>query len=412
MLKGENVSTDRSSMQASGKDSSGLLAGAIRIEKIKVEDIYHFASEVLRNLGEKDTIPIAKHRALAWNSNPHAHADDIVLLVAYVGNTIAGYLGLLPGLLKVHDRFSKVYWISTWYVAPEFRKKSVTLYLIVQALSLKYDLVMSGMSASAEKVARGFGFQELGPLNYYVMAMDRLNLIGIFINRFQGFFKKAGLNEGFIEKVHKAGRYCFQPAKKTLYQILWTSQEKYFQEISYKETTEILPEDRGPQKFPITFHRDTEIINWMMTYKWILESDDISLENENYYFSDIRALFRYFAVKIYSSGGQEYKGFAVVSISSKEQKNVLKLLDFNFVNDKDKKYIFPFLIKYGRDFLAETIVFPESLLPYCPQGILTQLIMQRRKRFYLAKPSSKTSPLSIAGKDISLNYCDGDIAFI
>jgi hypothetical protein len=138
-------------------------------------------------------LPIGKPRALAYATNPCADENDIGLLVAYLGGQCIGYLGIMPGLLRRGDQFSKIYWLSTWFVPPEFRKTSVGLPLLLNALSLKYDLVVCGMTDEAERVYRGLRFRELGQLKYCIINFEILNLLGLGLRVLRKILRKLGV---------------------------------------------------------------------------------------------------------------------------------------------------------------------------------------------------------------------------
>ncbi len=190
----------------------------IRIERIKVKDLHEFACRTVSRTKENDVIPITKHRALAHTNNPYADENDIGLLVAYIGNQCIGYLGLMPGLLKEGDKFSKVHWFSTWFVPPEFRKTSVGLLLMMNALSLKYDLIATGISNETERICRGLGFHELGPLDYYVINVDRMNFLALTFRLLRNILSKIRIKSKITDAIIRASErifylYCF-PGKR------------------------------------------------------------------------------------------------------------------------------------------------------------------------------------------------------
>ncbi len=61
-----------------------------------------------------EVIPITTHRALAQIRNPRARPEDVALLVAYDGDRICGYIGVLPELIFLKGRTHMVGWLTTW----------------------------------------------------------------------------------------------------------------------------------------------------------------------------------------------------------------------------------------------------------------------------------------------------------
>ena len=129
----------------------------IRIDQVRVKDLCAFAEEEIQKHDSDGIIPITPQRALAHQNNPHASEEDVGLLAAYSGHQCIGYLGILPGLLRSGNQLDKVHWFSTWYVPRQFRNTSVGLLLLKRALSLKYDIVVTGISKDAVKNIRSFG---------------------------------------------------------------------------------------------------------------------------------------------------------------------------------------------------------------------------------------------------------------
>ncbi|MFQ5823911.1 MAG: hypothetical protein ACE5JB_07645 [bacterium] len=388
----------------------------IRIEKIRVKELHDFACRILDRTKDNDIIPISKHRALAYSKNPYADDNDIGLLVAYMGNKCIGYLGIMPGLLRTGNKFSKVYWFSTWYVPLEFRKTSVGSLLMMNALSVKYDFLANapGMSREAQRVYRALHFHELGPLDYYMITVERLNWFYVAFRLLQRILNKIGIDFEILDNLTRASVFIFTPIRRIIYDLLLHNQaNQQIKNISYKEVSEI--DDYLMQikhrANSTGFYRDTDIINWMLKYKWILEPDKIETPKLNYRFAYVQDVFRYIALKVYSPDGKDYKGFMVLSVSSENLKTVLKVLDFCFLNRDDYKYIVSLALKYARTYKATNIVLPGSLATYIKDGVLMKFLLHKEYIFYFCHPKSRNSPLATSLNDIELQFCDGDIPF-
>jgi len=63
-----------------------------------------------------DFVPISKHRAISHINNPRAGDDDILLLLAYEGDKLVGYLGVLPDFIYIDEKPNKIGWLSCIYV--------------------------------------------------------------------------------------------------------------------------------------------------------------------------------------------------------------------------------------------------------------------------------------------------------
>jgi hypothetical protein len=131
----------------------------------------------------------------------------------------------------------------------------------------------------------------------------------------------------------------------------------------------------------------------------------------NYYFSDVREIFRYVAIEISSPGAGQPKGFLVLSISHKKEKTRVKILDFHFNNPEDREIAVYLALKYAKDFLADRIEYPASLEIYFKKTIRFKKLTKKQSRLYMFYPGSSPSPLGVYKGRIALNYCDADTAF-
>ncbi len=385
----------------------------IRIEQIGTKDLYKFALRVGEATEENGMLPIGKPRALAYSTNPCADENDIGLLVAYLGGKCIGYLGIMPGLLRRGDQFSKIYWLSTWFVPPEFRKTSVGLHLLLNALSLKYDLVVCGMSDEAEGVYRGLRFRELGQLKYCIINFEILNLLGLGLRVLRKILRRLGVQFEIPGWIVRLSAYMYTPIRNVLYSIVSNDPESRMNRIRCEEVSEIdaVTKKAHYDAASVEFHRGTEILNWMLNYRWTKERDKSEKADQNYYFSEVRDIFKYIAVKVYSTERMDYRGYLVFSFSAKDFYSVLKVLDFHFSNYDDQKYVALLALKYARIHQAGHVELPESVVTYLEDSPILKLLAEGKKRIYFFHPKDSNSPLATFSADVELNYCDGDTPF-
>jgi GNAT superfamily N-acetyltransferase len=385
----------------------------VKIEEVNVKDLYTFACQISRQYEDKSIIPITEHRALAQTKNPYADENDVGLLVAYIGKKCIGYIGILPGLLKIEDRFSKVYFPSTLYVTPEYRRYGIGKVLVLHSMALNYDLVFTGVSESADRLYRKLNLYELESLEYSVIDFNRVNIFLFASLLLKKILKGIGIRSIVSDKAARISRVLFSSFKKLLYRIVLSGQEKRLDEISYREVSKIHEEDmRGKDNAQfIEFHRNASVINWMLQFKWVEKRDEEKLEDLDYYFSSVRESFKFIALKVFSSDEKDSKGFLVLSVSSNNLNTELKLLDFYCSDHADFKYIFSLVLKYARIHNADSIVLPDSLNRYIKSHKFVRLLIRRRKRTYFLYPKNEKSPLATLKNKITLNYCDGDTPF-
>ena len=385
----------------------------IRIERIQAKDLYKYACQIYDTAKEHEIIPIGKRRALAHANNPYVNKNDIGLLVAYEADQCIGYLGIMPGLLKIGEEFSRVHWLSTWFVPSEYRKTSVGLTLLLTALSFKHDLVVCGISEQAEKVYRGLRFREIGPLDYYIVDFELLNFLHLALRSLRKILREVGIKLEIPAAMIKLSGLLQAPLKKVIYGMLLHRQNGHTDHISYEEVDEIHEHDKPTDHNSTSpqFYRDTDAINWMLQYGWTKDADKVEIADSNYHFSEIRDAFRFITLKVYSADGRDYKGFLVLSFSAKDFNSVLKILDFCFPNCEDYQYIVLLAFKFASIHQANSIELPDSLVSYVKANPVSRIVLRKKKRVYLSHPENRHSPLATYLYDIDLNYCDGDTPF-
>ena len=81
-------------------------------------------------------IAISRHRALSHLANPRADADDVLLLLAYEGEDLVGYLGVLPDQIYYRGSFHKCGWLSCLWVDPKHRGKKIAYVLVQKSIEI------------------------------------------------------------------------------------------------------------------------------------------------------------------------------------------------------------------------------------------------------------------------------------
>jgi hypothetical protein len=149
----------------------------------------------------------------------------------------------------------------------------------------------------------------------------------------------------------------------------------------------------------------------MLKYRWIISAENKKIEAEPYYFSLVSDLFDYVALEIYAAGKSVFKGFLILSVSSKKGKTWLKILDFAFEDTADSALAAYFGLMYAKRFSADRLEFPAGLLDYFENMPLLQPLIKKQKRLYLFYPKTHESAFESCIAGIELDYCDADTAF-
>lgn len=406
----------------------------IRVEKIKVKDLVAFAQSVIQGAEAGQFIPITLQRAAAHAQNPLADPEDIALLVAYLGDhtetvetsaspgEIVGFFGIMPVLLKVNGHFEKVYWFSTWRVAPELRGKSVGSLLMREALSLKKDFLIVG-SGPARKVCRRFGFWEHAPLIYYQLdlsGMPRLNP-GIWISRLfrrllRPFKIRISIPNRFSISMERIVSILTRPLFTWLVRQHLAKHQNLANTLSDLKSENVErvrneTEDQLALMSPIQLFRGADVVNWMLEYPWVVEPGESPTEQMDFYFSDVRPEFKIYALELTDRTDGSYKGYIVFQASQSLDQRIIKTLDAVFCEPGDERNILPLAFRYAREFSAHQVDLPAEAVNEFQNTWLGKILLNRRERIYQCKPASEDSPLARSWEEIRFLYTDGDMPF-
>ena len=378
----------------------GLIYMSLSIRRIAIKNLVEFASKADAQTPIDGVLPITLQRALAHSRNPVAISEDISLLVAYADEECVGYIGLLPGHMRVQDRTVKVYWLSTWYVRPNMRRTMLGIQLLNSALGLSYDLLTTGISKSAQRAYVGFRFKEFGPLRYCHYWLFRRPMSRLV----RGVLRRGGLNWAEKWVASKTKHLFFRCVLPRLCEGMAEVDVRIVERIDSAFAT---VGAFGTQNS--TFVRDLKIINWMLEYPWVTESE--TGRDQRYEFSSRRPLFRYVALEIRRRTTGAPSGFLVMSVTSKDCVVQLAVLDWSFACEADCKLLPGIILNQAARFGADLLLLPPALANLLPRPPCKIGTIREESRIYYSQPFGKTGPLGELNKNPCLSYCDGDIAF-
>jgi GNAT superfamily N-acetyltransferase len=388
----------------------------IRIERIKSLDLITFAEKYLGSAKHGQFIPITMQRAIAHANNPLVDENDVGLLVAFHGDECVGFFGIMPVLLKNRDKYSKVSWFTTWRVSPHLRGKSIGSLLMKAALSLGRDYLIVG-SSSARKVCQRFGFLEREPLEYCyldVSGMERLNPATWVSRLLRKVLKPLNVKVNVDNRATRGFSQLLSPLSSKLFRYwLWRSHRDILKGITVQEVDEVQPDtpDQIAGLSPVILYRGAEIVNWMLKYPWVVEAGQSKTEKMDYYFTDVRDYYRNITLGLSSGSNHDYRGYAILSVSTYRKRMALRVLDTSFNNPVDGRYVLPLAIRYAHEMKADVIDLSTPQAEAIQSRFLRRVLLHRKKRIYQCFPASPDSPLAQAWPEIEFHYCDGDMAF-
>ena len=405
----------------------------IKIEQIKTKDLLEFTHQVIDTAVEGQFIPITLQRAEAHTHNPFADPEDVALLVASQDGQVVGFFGIMPICLKLDQQYHKVHWFSTWRVTPNLRGKSLGSRLMKEALALQEDFMIVG-AGPARKVCRRFGFWEHAPLVYYQLdltGMGKLNPAVWLMRLLRRLLRLFKVRVSIENRFTRATARILSPLTRRVFTgLVKRSLRQSTSSLRAQEVESIRPETPAQLSglAPVQFWRGAEAVNWMLRYPWVLEPGQSPTERMDFYFSDVRRLFKNVALELYSAG--DYQGYVVFQITSADERQILptkrqilptkrhlqeraevKTLDVSLAASTDQRFILPLALRYARRYNAGLVSLPEAAVDDFRKTSLGKLLLLRRERIYQCMPKSQDSPLAQAWERITLTFSDGDMPF-
>jgi len=382
-----------------------------RIERIPIRDLYEFARRAQNDHHRYHVIPITTIRALAHTKNPAAAEDDIGLVVAYVNGQCAGYLGILPCRLSVGNKHTKVYALSTFYVDTPFRGTDVAKMIMSDAIELGYDLLLSGFTPAAEKFYRKNPqwFRPVAAVPYVLLRLDRVFVVsGIFRRLAQIRWLKPA--HSLLGVLYWGSRWTIDAVlRPVLFHWLRPAACKVGQEIEARLVSAIRESEiKIDRPSKPCFCRDPDIINWMINHPWISEDSNLKL---NYAFSYRRDRFGFRLFELHKRKGGERIGCVVFSVSTQNNYTTVKTLDYRIADRAYLPCVFAVALREALRHNAQ-LIGPDMFWQYVQAHWVLRRITRRLKRGNFLGPSIKSeSVFDTLPEELSLDYCDGDIAF-
>jgi hypothetical protein len=389
----------------------------IRFEHIRVGDLPDFAKGIIEKSGPGQFVPITMQRAVAHAHNPYADPEDIGMLVAVdQEDEVVGYFGIMPMLLRVNSEQFKTHWFTTWSVSSKVRGQGVGTRLMEEALKLNLDFLIVG-SVHARRVCEKFGFWEREPLHYYWIDMSGMGALNPLTGSLRFVRKLVTLLNFDIEikisnrVTHWIDRVFSPITKRVFYQALTSRLEGDFRNFSYRKASRILIFPEGAPRPKAELYRGIEAVNWMLAYPWVVETGNSLTADMDYYFSDVRPLYRLIPLELTDPHNGAYLGFVVFSVSQKGASTAVKTLDFKFTDPSKYHHVLTLALHLGREYNADTIEVPDEVASPLKDSLLGGLLLQPKTRIYQCHPKSDDSPLADVWHEITLHLYDGDMAF-
>ena len=311
----------------------------------------YLLSEQYRNT---EILPITKQRVASQINNPRALPSDPALILAEEANgNVLGFIGLLPDLIFTTEQ-TKVFWISCWWVHATMGK-ALGIPLLLAAHKVSNGLLLADSipeTISVFQKSRLFVVPE--PKQGLKLFLKPL-LKSVLIRR--GFFNSGSIIPGIIDKLFGIAFYPMEAFRKIV--------AKMPAEVIVREG---IPTVNGSPKNLSLFNRDTETLNWIAAYPWLLNKEE-KQDSRQYPFSrsakdfrnftiaskeESKDLFLYITVRdgvaklAYAQTNPENLNLATTSLLAfLFQKNIKEFISFHAeINSALKSKTLPFCIKH------------------------------------------------------------------
>lgn len=247
-------------------------------------------------------IPISRHRALSHIANPRATDDDILLLLAYDGDTMAGYLGVLPDLLHRDGRTERCGWLSCIWVDDSQRSKGVAGALLKEAFRVWDNRILATEFTPAAKALydRSGTFRPLTDpvgLRLYI----RSDLATLMPPKHQLFVKSIPMLNVVDRIVNAALNLRFRwgsspPAKEGSGEVLHQATRFTLERVQEVDDEAIAFIER--HRSDELLNRGRTELNWMLRNPWLISAPEVDALNARYHFSAVARCFAFHAIKV------------------------------------------------------------------------------------------------------------------
>ena len=341
-------------------------------------------------------VPISRHRAISHIHNPYVREDDVIILLAYEGLEMVGYLGIGPEDIHTSpNAIAHIGWMSCIWAHPEHRGKGIAAALIKKAFELYSGrLIATEYTPQARAMyIKSGAFNVLATLKGYRMFLyaDLTNILPARKTVFKRLKPILSLADACINSIWRR-RVKTWPgnANSLLHYIISTEiNEEVASFISRYNNEELCK-------------RGSIGLSWILSYPWLLERQPDN-ESRRYHFSAYDCPFFNKSVQLRDSKNK-LRGYMLLMLRGKDMK-----ISYLYLDDSlNIEEVIPVLIRLMEEYKASNLLTYHPLLANYFQKHQTPFLYRKeRNREYLSGQGIDLE--SIKGKTIQAG--DMDCAF-
>jgi hypothetical protein len=334
-----------------------------------------------------DKIPISKLRALSQVNNPRASENDILLVVQYDENRLAGYLGVLPDYLFGNGQKEKIGWLTCFWIDEKYKSMNVAASLFLRVIrAWEQKIFITNIVPWLEPVYQKTKIFQPSVYKSGFRGYMRFNLSEILPPKKPVFQKITS----FLKIIDCVFNW--------LHDIRLSSFKKYnLEEVNYGYLSRLDDEcaafiDLYNQKY--WNRRGKDEINWILAYPWLIQGAK-DYDSKRYYFSSVSKRFFYQLIK-FTGNDKKIKGLMLICVREHNITVPYVFSDGTGINDMSR-------------LLINTMLELKISMITVYNDELTRSLKKIKTPFYFNKEVKK--PFLISKKfDFvnNLNFQDGD----
>jgi len=319
-------------------DAVNPARAGVRVDPVRVADLPALARAAMADPVRYPLLPISPMRAQAQVLNPLANPDDVGLLVGFVEDRCAGFLGLLPGAVEFRGRRHPVSSFTGFHVAPADHGRDLGTMLARAAIELGRDLYVARVGPDIRALLTPLGFRPAPVPRTLRLRLSRLG-------RLKGIPLRAmvrSLGGGHIEH-------------------LWRLVTEARAPMSAHGADKAPPAGDRPR-----FVRDERVINWMIRHPWIGEDSHAVLR---YPLPYRREMFRYLTFEATEGG------FVVVCLTQDRRCATLRILDRRPMTDDRREPTLARALVEAQRLVADVVECPAEYEPLLRRSFAGRMLL-------------------------------------